>query len=248
MNWENQNKMALFFDSKQLLSIDRKEFCFLKNLTDPVVTANCRNGHYLYESNVEKTSSRTNHFYCMCITGYLGTTCDTLSPCYTVNNMTVQQRDLLALKKNLLCMNDGMCVVKLASAALYIKTGQKYVASCACRPQYNGANCQRNMDSCVYPFLYKGQFHNKCVINTTDGSAWCAKGSQNFDKEGRAANCQNLPCKTPFKHKSNFYFDKCLYRKFPEDNNAEKAFCSLSRNYDLYKSWRFCEEDDILLD
>jgi hypothetical protein len=249
MNWEAQNKIALFFDSKQLLSIDRKEFCLLKNLSNPIATSTCKNGHYLYDSNAERTtvSNKTVRFICMCIKGYLGAACDAISPCFVTSNVTIQQREVVVLKNSFTCMNEGMCVAKLASAPHYIKTGQRHVASCMCRPQYTGESCDRNRDSCAFPFLWKDKFHNKCVVNSTDGSAWCARDSQNFEKDGRAASCQSLPCKTPFKYQGNFYFEKCLYRKFPEFNNTERAFCSLSRNYDLYKSWRFCEEDDLTL-
>lgn len=254
LNWENQNKLAVFFDSRPLLRLNQVQFCFIKNFNLTSFPA-CRNGSVVNDASFYSDVSGSSYkFHCQCSTGYLGSACDQTSPCYTKINTTItisnRTESISVLKSNRVCANDGMCVVKLATATHYIRTGEKYVSACACKPQYSGDSCQTNLDSCVFPFVYEGQFYNKCVINATDGTPWCARVSRNFDQDRMAANCRSVPCKTPYKYEGNVYFDKCLYRRFSNttaggSEGVERAFCSLSRNYDLFKSWRFCEPADI---
>jgi hypothetical protein len=243
INWSDQSKLAIYFDSKPLLKLYGLDFCFMKNSTINLrkqsVACN-KNGHVIFTA----LRKNNNKYYCLCMNGYLGSNCDQMNPCYAVLSKSSTKTSELSFKKNKLCENDGLCLPKLASAAHFIRTGQKYVPYCMCKPQYTGNQCETNLDSCSFPFLYEGSFYNKCFINSTDGTPWCAKDSKNFDIDKKSVICQNLPCKTPFKYKSSFYFDKCLHRKFNEDSK-ERAFCSLTRNYDLFKSWRLCQQEDI---
>lgn len=244
----NANKISLYFDNKYFINLHAILFCFNETKLELQNNSVCKNGHLIFES---KQSAWINpKYYCMCVHGYIGANCDKPSPCYSqmTNSKSINiAQPLIRLAK--LCENDGLCVAYKAPLSFYIRTGNRFKPNCVCRPQFYGKSCEKNLDSCSFPFFYNNQLHNKCVINSTSGLPFCARGTQNLDKYPKLiGTCSNLPCKTPFKHKANFYFEKCVFKSGFIDSKGvdkEKAFCSLSRNYDLFKSWRLCEPEDV---
>lgn len=169
------SKQPFFFESKHITRLPGFLFCLNLNTTNNSTTtttnSQCKNGVALYESRYPIASALLNQtkYTCHCWTGYWGPQCDSVNPCYTMvynstrmtNNMTSNGSSEPVPILTKFCQNDGMCLATKSSALFYYVSGIKYLAYCLCRPQFAGKSCERNLDGCTYPFIYKETFHNR---------------------------------------------------------------------------------------
>jgi hypothetical protein len=246
------HRIPFLLDSLPLFTLNKFLMCLnVSNQTDSQSNSWCKNGLLTYDSPYPLVNYSTAYDlkYCLCMPGFMGSECNLLNPCYALVNEPKNFRSkepITVLTK--ICQNDGFCVPTRASRPYTIRTNNSLFPVCICRPQYSGKICEKNLDSCAFPFIYKGKFQSKCLIDANTRRPWCSDSSvKNFDKDPRSyAECRNLPCKTPWKQKSNFYYSKCLYKRYRDAKGFfDIPYCSLTRNFDLYNSWRFCDTEDL---
>lgn len=157
-------KIQFFFESKHMTRLTGFLFCIILNQPN-TNTSQCKNGVQLYESKYPISSSVFNQtrFHCHCWTGYWGTECDVVNPCYTMLTNTTHvpnpTEPLPFYTK--LCMNEGVCMPAKSSAMHFYISKIKYVPYCLCRPQFAGKTCERNLDGCSFPFIYGNKYYNK---------------------------------------------------------------------------------------
>lgn len=241
---DNPSRMAFFFDNKWLVRLNDIRLCLNKTSLSNGKNITCQNGILAHDVKYPKGNSTLD--YCMCTAGYMGSKCEKINPCYTFVNNSKYVNDSIVLASTF-CQNDGLCIAAKSSLSYFIRTGNNYIPKCLCKPQYGGKSCEKNLDSCSFPFIYDGKYHIKCIVDASSRQPWCAKGTRNLDeKPSMYGSCQNIPCKTPWRLKSNIYFDKCVFKRYKDEKGYyEKPYCSLTRNLDLFNSWRFCEINDL---
>lgn len=163
-------KQPFFFETKHTTRLVGFLFCLNTNINNQTAnrTTNsiqCKNGVLLQESKFPITSTQLSQikYTCHCWTGYWGTQCESVNPCFTmIQNSTLIPNATEPLPiQTKFCQNEGQCLATRSTALYYYLSGIKYLAYCLCRPQFSGKTCERNLDGCTYPFIYKDKFYNK---------------------------------------------------------------------------------------
>lgn len=153
-------KLSFFFESKHMTRLNGFLFCLSVDSGNQ-----CKNGVQLYESKYPMSVSQINQskYVCHCWTGYWGSQCDAVNPCYTMfqNSTKIANNTEPLPFPTKWCQNEGICLPTKAPALYTLMSGLKYVPYCLCRPQFAGKMCDRNIDGCKLPFIYGNKYYNK---------------------------------------------------------------------------------------
>ncbi|CAF3805806.1 unnamed protein product [Rotaria socialis] len=107
---------------------------------------------------------------------------------------------------------------------------------------------------CVFPFLYLGQWYERCISDSVNDS-WCSLTSD-FDRDHQWKYCQAPRIKTmggtgngsycvfPFVYQGTS-FSRCIYRTVTTQTTTSfSLFCSVTSNLDQHGLWGYCLDYD----
>lgn len=157
-------KITYSFENKHMTRLSHFQLCLNLNPNSSIHNQCNNKGLAIYEAKYPMLHSPNAppNYICFCWLGYWGVQCDQVNPCYTFVNSTRipdANESIPILTKP--CMNDGVCMPARSPPMLNHLKNASYMPYCLCRPQFAGKMCERNLDGCIFPFLYENKFQIK---------------------------------------------------------------------------------------